>query len=316
MSMITNNVYRAVFPIFLLAVIFVSVPAGFAQAGVSAPSSERLVKFNVIVTDRLDHAVDDVRKEDLQVTENGASRALTHFARDERPLTVGFVIDASGSVRRILNYLIDSVKLAAEGMKPGDEAFVARFVGTEMFQIKEPMTTDRGSIEDALDDIYVEGGQTAVHDALDKALTYLEENRSGDAKARRSVLVLVTDGEDRASKIKDAKAILARARQSDVQIFVLGLTKFSGLQSSGSKAMSLLSGLSEQSGGRAFFPASASGLPEAAREVARELQAQFTLGYAVEETNPAVERRVQVKWVSQNDAGKRKVIVRPVVAGP
>lgn len=314
--MTTDQFYRAMRPISLLAIIVISASAGFSQSEPAAPPSEPLIKFNVIVTDRADHAVDDVRKEDLQVTENGAARTLTHFAPDDRPLTVGFVIDASGSVRRILNYLIDSAKLAAEGMKPGDEAFVARFVGTETFQIKEPMTTDRGSIDDALDDIYVEGGQTAVHDALDQALTYLEENRSADAKARRSVLVLVTDGEDRASKIKDAKAILARARQSEVQIFVLGLTKFSGLQSSGSKAMSLLNGLSEQSGGRAFFPASAAGLPDAAREVARELHMQFTLGYPVADKNPAVERRIQVKMGGQNDAGKRKVIVRPVVAGP
>jgi Ca-activated chloride channel family protein len=316
MSMITYSVYRAVRPLFLLASIFISVSVAFAQAAPTAPPSETLIRFNVIVTDRLDRAVDDVRKEDLQVTENGAARMLTHFARDERPLTVGFVIDASGSVRRILNYLIDSAKLAAEGMKPGDEAFVARFVGAEQFQIKEPMTSDLDSVADALDDIYVEGGQTAVHDALDKALTYLEEDRSGDAKTRRSVLVLVTDGEDRASKIKDAKAILARARQSDVQIFVLGLTKFSGLQSSGSKAMSFLSGLSEQSGGRAFFPASASGLPDAAREVARELHTQFTVGYIADDKAAALERRVQVKWVGQNDAGKRKVIVRPVLSAP
>jgi Ca-activated chloride channel family protein len=316
MSMATHRVYQAVSSISLLAIILISAFTGFAQAEPAAPSPERLIKFNLIVTDRLERAADDVGKEDLQVTENGAARTLTHFARDERPLTVGFVIDASGSVRRILNYIIDSAKLAAEGMKPGDEAFVARFVGAETFQIKEPMTTDHGSISDALDDIYVEGGQTAVHDALDKALTYLEEDRSGDAKARRSVLVLVTDGEDRASKIKDAKAILARARQSDVQIFVLGLTKFSGLQSSGSKAMSLLSALSEQSGGRAFFPESASGLPEAARELARELHTQFTAGYVADDKAAGLERRVQVKWVGQNDAGKRKVIVRPVLAAP
>ena len=312
MSMATQRVYPAVRSIFLLAIIGVSVSAVFAQAAPTAPSPEQLVKFNVIVTDRLDRAVDDVRQEDLQVTENGAARTLTHFARDERPLTVGFVIDASGSVRRILNYLIDSAKLAAEGLKPGDEAFVARFVGAEQFQIKEPMTSDLDSVADALDDIYVEGGQTAVHDALDKALTYLEEDRSGDAKTRRSVLVLVTDGEDRASKIKDAKTILARARQSDVQIFVLGLTKFSGLQSSGSKATSLLSALSEQSGGRAFFPESASGMPEAARELARELHTQFTLGY-VDNNGAGAERRVQVKWVGQSDAGKRRIIARPVV---
>ena len=314
--MATYRVHQAVRSLYLLAIIVVSVSAVFAQAQTAPPSAEKLIKFNVIVTDPMDRAADDVRKEDLQVTENGAVRTLTQFARDERPLTVGFVIDASGSVRRILNYLIDSAKIAAEGMKPGDEAFVARFVGAETFQIKEPMTTDHGSISDALDDIYVEGGQTAVHDALDKALTYLEEDRSGDAKTRRSVLVLVTDGEDRASKIKDAKAILARARQSDVQIFVLGLTKFSGLQSSGSKAMSLLSGLAEQSGGRAFFPEAASGLPEAARELARELHTQFTLGYVADDKAAGLERRVQVKWVGQNDAGKRKVIVRSVVAGP
>ena len=312
--MATYRVYQAVRSLYLLAIIVISVSAGFAQAQTAPPSAEKLIKFNVIVTDAMDRAAEDVRKEDLQVTENGAARTLTQFARDERPLTVGFVIDASGSVRRILNYLIDSAKIAAEGMKPGDEAFVARFVGAETFQIKEPMTTDHGTISDALDDIYVEGGQTAVHDALDKALTYLEEDRSGDANARRGVLVLVTDGEDRASKIKDAKAILARARKSDVQIFVLGLTKFSGLQSSGSKAMSLLNGLAEQSGGRAFFPASASGLPDAAREVARELHLQFTVGYVADDNAAGLERRVQAKWVGQTDAGKRKVIVRPVVA--
>ena len=312
----THRVYQLLRLLSLLAILVTSVSAGFAQAQPAAPSAETVIKFNVIVTDRLDHAADDVRKEDLQVIENGAARTLTRFGVDERPLTVGFVIDASGSVRRILNYLIDSAKIAAEGMKPGDEAFVARFVGAETFQIKEPMTTDHGSISDALDDIYVEGGQTAVHDALDKALTYLEEDRSGDAKTRRSVLVLVTDGEDRASKIKDAKTILARARQSDVQVFVLGLTKFSGLQSSGSKAMSLLSTLSEQSGGRAFFPESASGLPEAARELARELHTQFTVGYVADDKAAGLERRVQVKWVGQNDAGKRKVIARPVIAAP
>lgn len=309
MSMRGYQVYLAVRPAVLLVVLVISTSTGFAQPD----NADRIVKLNVIVTDRADRAVDDVRQEDLQLTENGLARTLTHFGRDERPLTVGFVIDASGSVRRILNYLIDSAKLAADGLKPGDEAFVARFVGAEMFQIKEPMTTDRESIADALDDIYVEGGQTAVHDAIDKALNYLEENRSGDAKERRSVLVLVTDGEDRASKLKDGKAILARARQSDVQIFVLGLTKFSGLQSSGSKATSLLNGLSEQSGGRAFFPESASGLPDAARELARELHMQFRIGYAADDKNPSVDRRVQLKWIGQND-GKRKVIARPQIA--
>lgn len=307
---------RRVRPTFLVTVILVFASLGCAQTEAPASSAEQLIKLNVIVTDRAERAVDDVRTEDLQVIENGTTQKLTHFARDARPITCGFVIDASGSVRRILNYLIDSAKLAAEGLKPGDEAFVARFVGSDVFQIKEPMTSDLESIADALDDIYVEGGQTAVHDAIDKALKYLEENRSGDANSRRSVLLLVTDGEDRASKIKDAKEILTRARQSNVQIFVLGLTKFSGLQSSGSKAIALLNGLAEQTGGRAFFPESAANLPDAAREVARELHTQFTVGYPANDKSPAGERRIQVKWIGQNEAGKRKVIARPVITAP
>ena len=313
MSMESYRFPWVVRPTLLLAAILVFAPNSFAQSEQPASPSERLTKLNVIVTDRTDRAVDDVRKEDFQVLENGTPQTLTHFARDERPVTCGFVIDASGSVRRILNYLIDSAKLAAEGLKPGDEAFVVRFVGAEMFRIKEPMTSDIESISDALDDIYVEGGQTAVHDAIDKALTYLEENRSGDAKSRRSVLILVTDGEDRASKIKDAKEVLARARQSEVQIFALGLTKFSGLQSSASKATALLEGLAEQTGGRAFFPEAASKLPDAAREVARELHMQFTVGY--EPRSNAGERRIQVKWAGQNGSDKRNLITRPVI-GP
>jgi Ca-activated chloride channel family protein len=315
MNMSTFPLYPPVRYALILVIITVAGSSGFAQPEPPAapPAPAKLVKLNVIVTDRADQAVEDVRKEDLLVTESGAPQTLTHFARDERPVSCGFLIDASGSVRRILNYLIDSARLAAEGLKPGDEAFVARFVGPEQFQIKEPMTSDLESVADAIDSIFVEGGQTAVHDAIDKALKYLEENRSGDAQARRSVLVLITDGEDRASKIRDSKEILARARQSNVQIFVLALTKFSGLQSSASKATSLLTDLADQSGGRAFFPAAASGLPAAGRELARELHMQFTLGYPA--NSAGGERKVQVRWVGQDD-DKRKVLFRPVISAP
>jgi Ca-activated chloride channel family protein len=122
----------------------------------------------------------------------------------------------------------------------------------------------------------------------------------------------VTDGEDRASRIKDSKEILARLRQSNVQVFVLALTKFSGLQSSAKRATELLENMAEQSGGRAFFPESASGLPNAAREIARTLQTQFVVGYA--SGNKSIgERRIQAKWIGRADQGNRKVITRPVI---
>ena len=284
-----------------------------AQNEKSPAAQDKLIKINVLVTDRTDRAMDDVRKEDLQLLEDGVPQTISEFARDDRPVTCGLVVDASGSVRRILNQLIDASKAAAGGLKSGDEGFVARFVGRDMFQIKQEMTGELESIADALDDIYVEGGQTAVNDAVDNALKYLDENSSGDANSRRRVLVLVTDGEDRGSRNKDQKAILARVRQSDVQVFVLGLTKFSGLQSSAGKATAFLNGLAEQSGGVAFFPDSADDLPAAAQEIARYLHTQYRISYASSKSG-STERKIQVRWAGQNDQAKRKVIFRPALA--
>lgn len=295
----------------LTLVLFLSAFAASAQSEPAPAAAEKLVKLNVIVTDRAGLLIDDVRKEDLQVLEDGVPQTITQFERDERPITVGFVIDASGSVRRILNYLIDAAKNVASRMRDGDEGFVASFVDKNNFRIKEEMTSDREYLADAVDDIYVEGGQSAVHDAIDKALKYLEENPSGGASDRRKLLVLITDGEDRASQMKDPKALLARLEGTDVQVFVLGLTKFSALQSSAGKATDLLNGIAERSGGLALFPEHAGALPDAAKEIARALHTQYTIGYASK--TPRAERTVQVKWLRQNDLAKRKVLTKPTV---
>src|SRR5918999_383420 len=109
-------------------VFLIFAVTALAQSEKPAKPAEPQVKIHVIVTDRADRAVEEVRKEDLQITEDAAGQTISYFARDERPVTCGFVIDASGSVRRILAHLLDSTKLAASGLRDGDEGFVARFV--------------------------------------------------------------------------------------------------------------------------------------------------------------------------------------------
>ena len=282
-----------------------------AQAQTQTNQAEQLVKLNVIVIDR-GQSVEGVRKEDLRLTEDGVPQTVSYFAKDERPITFGLVIDASGSVRLILMSLIEAAKTAVSGLHPGDEAFVARFVGRGNFQIKQEITSDREAIEDALNGIYVEGGQTALLDAVDNTLKYLDANRPSDVNSRRRVLILVTDGEDRASKPDDAKAMLARLRQSDVQVFVIGLTKFSALQSSASKATNLLNEMAGQTGGRALFPDSPSDLPDVATKIARDLHTQYVISYSPTNRTAGAESKVQVGWIGA-EQGKRKVIVRPTV---
>lgn len=295
--------------IIVCVIAFTLLFLGVVGGQDNKPSTDPLVKFNMMVTDRTDRVVDDVRKEALQISDDVGPQAITYFAKDERPITCGFVVDASGSVRRMLAELIDSTKAVTTGLRENDEAFVARFVGRDNFRIKHEMTGDLESINDSIDDIYVEGGQTALHDAIDQALTYLEENSGSNPRSRHRILVLVSDGEDRASKIKDSQEILARVRKSDVQIFILGLTKFSGLQSA-NKATGFLSNLAEQTGGRALFPDFPGRMQDAAKEIARSLHMQFMVGYAAG-SKPG-ERRIQIKWIG-GDASKRRLIVRPVV---
>jgi VWFA-related protein len=302
----TDFARRAKRLVQFLSFLFI-VPVVCAQE--QTTQTKQLIKVNVIVTDR-GRSVEDVRKEDLQVIEDGAPQTILYFAKDERPVTCGLVIDASGSVRRILMGLIDSAKTVVKGLDSRDEGFVARFVGRDNFQIKQELTSDRESMKDSLDDIYVEGGPTALLDAVDNALKYLDEQRPADVNSRRRVLILVTDGEDRASRLNDSKAMLAHLRHSDVQVFVIGLTKFSGLQSSEGKATNLLNGMAEQTGGRALFPDSESGLPDVASQIARDIHMQYMIGYDAANRSAGSEHKLQVKWIGQ-EQGKRKVIVRP-----
>jgi hypothetical protein len=111
----------------LLALVLF-VPLAWAQE--QTTQTQQLVKVNVIVTDR-GRSVQNVRNEDLQVIEDGVPQTTSSFAKDERPITCGLVIDASGSVRRILMGLIDAAKTVVKGLDARDEGFVARFVGRD-----------------------------------------------------------------------------------------------------------------------------------------------------------------------------------------
>jgi hypothetical protein len=92
-------------------------------------------------------------------------------------------------------------------------------------------------------------------------------------------------------------------------VFVIGLTKFVNLQSPAAKAIDLLKGLAEHSGGRALFPNSPSDVPESLRAISHDLQAQFVIDYRASNKPATPEPGVQVKWMGRADAGDRKVTI-------
>jgi Ca-activated chloride channel family protein len=270
-----------------------------------------MVKLDVLVTDSLNRPVTDLRQEDFRVSEDGKPQNIKYFSREELPVSYGLVVDASGSQRALLTHVIKAGKNIVGGNKPGDETFVVRFIDADSIQVEQGFTSNKDALSDALDNIYVEGGLTAVIDAVNFSIDYLKKSKRPPASARRQAIILITDGEDRGSRTH-ADALLNRLREEDAQFFVIGLTKMSNIKSSREKAASFLTRIAEASGGRAFFPKDPSELPGVVDEITRDLHTQYVIGYT--STNTARDgsfRKVQVTVPDSQTHKKLNVITRP-----
>jgi Ca-activated chloride channel family protein len=298
---------------FLLSIIAATATAQDAGKPVQIKSGDSLVRLNVLVTDSSNRAVTDLRHEEFKVLEDGKPQPLTYFAREELPASYGLLMDSSGSMRILLDHIINAGKGVVAGNKRGDETFIMRFTDAKNIQLEQGFTSNRYALEESLDNIFVEGGLTAVIDAIDRAVDYLKKNQKTEApRQRRQAIVLISDGEDRSSRALTPEALLNRLREEEVQFFIIGLSKLSSLQSSREKAASFLTRIAEATGGRVFFPKSVSEIPGIVDEITRDLHTQYTLGYV--STNPIPDgsyRKVQVTVPDSPTRKKLNVITRP-----
>jgi len=170
-------------------------------------------------------------------------------------------------------------------------------------------------LDDGLDSFYVEGGQTAIIDAVYLSAEHVSDYRKGDR--RRRALIVITDGEDRNSFYKPEQ-LFTRLREEDVQIFVIGfvneLDKDAGLirKSPREKAVNLIKKLASETGGRAFFPDSIAELPQIANEIIRDLRTQYIIAYNPTNKTPDGAFRAIKVTVDQpaSDSDKRIALTR------
>jgi Ca-activated chloride channel family protein len=274
------------------------------------------VRLNVLVTDSSNRPVTDLRAEEFRVLEDGKPQNIKYFSREELPVSYGLVVDASGSQRALLNYIIDTGRNIVSSNKPVDEAFVLRFIGTDSIEVEQGFTSNKNALSDALDNIYVEGGLMAVIDAVNYSVDYLKKSKRPPASARRQAIILITDGEDRGSRTH-ADALLNRLREEDAQFFIIGLTKMSNILGSREKAAGFLTRIAEVSGGRAFFPKSTSELPGVVDEIIRDMRTQYVISYT--STNPVPDgsfRKVLVTVPDSQSRRKLNIITRPGYTAP
>ena len=244
------------------------------------------VTLDVRVVDRNGRPINGLKQGDFTILEDGQPQEVTSFGQQEVPTNYGLVLDNSGSLRQQLDKVIEAGKVFVNNNRPHDETLVIRFVGRDKIEIVQNFTSNKQDLGDALDNLYVEGGQTAIRDAVYLAVENIDDyERSQKPEDRkRRALILVTDGEDRNSYYND-KQLLDLLRESEVQIFVIGflddLAKDGGFisKSPRDKAKAFLDGLASETGGKAYYPASAAELPSLASEISSELRTQYKLSY-------------------------------------
>lgn len=277
-----------------------------------------LVNLDVRVVDRNNRPVNTLAEKDFKIYEDGVVQQIDFFSKSEVPTNYGLVIDNSGSLRQQLDKVIEAGKVFVNSNRPDDETMIIRFVGRDKIEIEQPFTPNKIDLNDALDNLFIEGGQTAVRDAVYLAVENIDEYERGKAfeDKKRRALILVTDGEDRNSYYNE-KQLYELLRESEVQIYVIGfvddLSKEGGFisKSPQGKAKEFLEKLASETGGKAYFPKTAAELPNLAREISSELRTQYSIGYIPSnERKDGTYRSIKVAVADGPNAQKRIAVTR------
>jgi Ca-activated chloride channel family protein len=276
-----------------------------------------LVNLNVRVIDRNNHPIGDVRQDEFRVYENGVPQPIFSLSKEEVPISYGLAIDTSGSLRTQLAQVIEAGKVIINSNKPGDETFLVRFISSDNIEQVQDFTSNKEDLVDSLDSFYVQGGETAIIDAVYVSAEHVAEyKKGGNDDRRRRALIVVTDGEDRGSTYNQ-EDLFQRLREEDVQIFVIGfvneLDKEGSLirKSPRDKAVNLINRLAKETGGRAFFPESLAELPQIADEIVRDLRTQYVISYSpTNKERDGSYRAIRVTVADASGKDKRIALTR------
>ncbi|MGA3335038.1 MAG: VWA domain-containing protein [Terracidiphilus sp.] len=248
--------------------------------------------------------VENLTRDDFTVYEDGVKQTLLSFQHTDLPVSMGLIIDNSGSMYRKRPSVNKAALDLVAASNPQDEAFVVNF-SDEAF-IDCDFTSNINKLREGLSHIDSRGG-TALYDAVAASADKLV----GDAKRPKQVLILITDGEDNASSLDLEQTIRRVQELSGPVIYSIGLL-FGDENDRASirHARRALELLSTETGGMAFFPKSIDQIDQIAAEVARDIRSQYTLVY--HSTKPTTEpgfRRVEVTAETKG-MGKLTVLTR------
>ena len=272
--------HSLLFLLALIAVIFLSDAAASQDANSAQKNSNgdytlrvnaNLVILSATVLNHHNALVSGLDKGDFQVFEDHVLQPIKHFSHEDIPVTVGLVIDNSGSMGPKRADVIEAALSFARLSNPQDQMFVVNFNEHVSFGLPADIFfTDRqDQLQRALASIHTIG-ETALYDAIAAALDHLKKGRCD-----KKVLIVISDGGDNASKHSLAR-VIDMAKASNAIIYTIGIFD----ERDGDQNPGVLKRFAKETGGEAFFPESSNEIASICGGIARDIRNQYTLAYA------------------------------------
>jgi len=259
----------------------------------------RLVVLHVLVTNGRGEVVTDLDRRAFSVYEDGRRESIALFHRDDVPISLGLIIDNSGSMRA-LRPSVEAAALAfVHASNPNDEIFVVNFADTPRIDV--PFTNDVHVLENGIARVDSIGG-TALRDAILLGERYVQDHASQDRRA----LLVITDGNDNASTVTTAQARRVIERSRSV-LYAIRLVR-EGVPAD-DRPGSELDRLVELTGGSVRHPASVSDLDRVIMEIAHQMRNEYTIAYTP--ANPALDGKYRAVRVIVAGRGGMNVRTRP-----
>lgn len=301
---------------FLLAAAGLSLAAALlAAAQASAPAREQrrsgdftisvdvdLVVLHATVVDPGGHYVTELKQNHFRVYEDGVLQKLALFRDEDTPITVGLVLDNSGSMRENRRAMVAGSLQFVQSSNPLDEVFVVNFMDDYYLDLEgKDFTNDINELKVALEKTVTQGS-TAYYDAVRASLQHLQRGTR-----QKKVLLVISDGMDNAS-VSDFPTLLKESQQAETAIYIVGLPCGEPKRDC-RRAKREIRQLAQTTGGMAYFPTTIEQVELLCRQIAHDIRSQYVLGYYP--TNKARDGTFRAVRVEVDaPPGYKKLLVR------
>jgi Ca-activated chloride channel homolog len=255
------------------------------------------VVLHATVIDGKQRMITSLDKDAFTVFEDGKLQVINSFRHEDVPISLGIVIDNSGSMREKRAKVAKAAVNLVRASNPQDEVFVVNF--SDEYFLDQPFTNKINLLQEALERYETRGG-TALYDAVVASADELKRH----GKLQKKILFVVTDGEDDASRESLEQAVRRLQEENGPTVYAIGLLG----EERQRRARRALETIAERTGGIAFFPRTLDEVDSISAAVARDIRNQYTIGY--KPTTPKTVGGYRAVHVEARARGYGKLTVR------